>query len=134
MGTIAREIAAAEVDAWLDYQGISAEQKAQLAANVERMIKGVQDGMLTIDKNTFDITQKLRFSFGKETKITEIKLKSQITVSELHDQQKKIKPDDIHGQGLAYAAAAAGEMIEVLGKMHHKDYNLTDAIVVFFML
>lgn len=131
---VAREIAEKEVYAWLDMQGITEKQRELFVSSIERIIDAVQNGYVTINPETNSITQKLKFPFGKEIKITELTYKPQITVQDVMDAKRLLDPEDVMSTTFAHLSAATGELCVSLFKMNNKDFKLCDAIILFFML
>lgn len=131
---IGKNIAETEVNAWLDFQGITAAQKIVFAPTIVRLVEAVQDGTLTIDSATNSLTQKLKFPFGKEAKVIKLTYKPRLTVGEIDDAKSKISEESSLRNTFAHLMAATCEPIAVLTLMDNKDFKLCDAIILFFMM
>ncbi len=134
-GVISNDIATKEVNDWVSFQGITDKQKENLSVknSINRMIQAVEEGTLIIDGATKVITQKLKFPFGEEIKISELKFKPHLTVGNIINARAGLD-DDEASVPLGYISAATGEPVKVLLKMNSKDYKLSDTIILFFML
>ena len=129
-----RSLAIAEVKSWLDFQGINEAKREVLSNSMNRIIDAVTIG-LVVFKEDKSVVQKLRFPFGAEQfTITELKFKPSIKVGDVQTQMLGTRDDDSFASAMAHISAATGEPKAVIQEMNNKDYKLSDAIIVFFML
>lgn len=127
------EVALTEVEKWLDYKKISAVKKLACATNILRIVDAMCMGALVMDPTTMIITQKLKFPFGLEAKVDELKFKPRITVDDIQSRLGSVGNTGVD-RVRAYIAAATGEDVNVLGKMDTEDNHLAGDLVVFFMI
>lgn len=130
---IPKEQAIKELDAWLKFQEISDEQKELYKTNIGIFANAIQTGHVIIGENK-EITQKLKYHFGAEVKIKELKYKPQLTVGEVENHKIGIDKDGDLRATLAHLSASTGELPSTLTKMNTKDFNISAAIILFFMV
>lgn len=134
MGVVSKEVATKEVNAWVEFQGIEESQKEDLKNTINKLVDAVCNGNITINLDTFVITQKLKFPIGSEVKIKELVYQPSITVGDVQKHLKGVDSADRYSNVYAHIAAATGEPKSVISLLNLKDYNLSDSIIVFFML
>lgn len=131
--TIAKDIAEKEVNDWLTRIDFSEGQRKDFEANINIMVNAVQNGTVSIDPKTNDVTQKLKRPFGKEEKITQLKFKTDISVSEINQYKKGIDHDSDNRNTIAYICASTGNLASIIEQMNARDFNVSTAIVLFFV-
>ncbi len=130
---IERDAATAEVNKWLDFQGISEKQRTDAVATVNIVVNAVCAGHLIINEDN-SLTQKLKHPFGDKVKISELKYKSTpITVREVDSFKAGVPEDTKLRSHVAHVCAATGELYSVLSGMSTKDYNTAISLIIFFM-
>lgn len=134
MSVISKEIATNEIDQWLTAIGTSEDQKEGLKNNVQILVNGVVSGALVIDSETNNVTQKLRVVFGKEEKISQLNFKPFLTVGEIETFKKSISQDNDNRNTSAAICASTGNPYSVIEQMNAKDFNLSAALVLFFIV
>jgi hypothetical protein len=130
---ISQEQAQKEVDSWLDFKKVSEKKRLSCKGNIDRLVDALCEGHLILDPATKVFTQKLKFPFGKEVEVSELKFKPRITVSDAQSRTLNVVQGDGYGNAFAYIAAATGEDMNVISKMDPEDYYLSGDLVVFFM-
>lgn len=134
-----RQLAEKEVNGWLDFQCIPKRQRDSMDATYQRLVDGVEDGRIIINPD-FSVIQKLKFPASDA--VTELKFKPRLQVAEIK-QAQELEPGEEskedgkttgYDTGFAYVKALTGQHKAMTGRMADKDYKLTDAIVLFFML
>lgn len=131
---VSEEAATGELNKWLDFQDIPEKQRVELKANIEILISAICNGKLIINDDN-SLTQKLKHPFGEQIKISELKYRSTpITVGEVDQFKSGIAQDVDNRSMLANVCAATGQLYSVLSKMSSKDYNLSAAVIIFFMV
>lgn len=131
--TIAKDIAEKEVNDWLSRIDFSEGQRADFAANINIMVNAVSNGSVSIDPVTNEVTQKLKRPFGKEEKISQLKFKTDITISEINTYKKGVDADADNRTTIAYICASSGNLASVIEQMNARDFNVSTAIVLFFV-
>lgn len=136
---VGREIAEMEVNAWLDSKGINEKQRGEEGngESVEKLIEAVQDGTLSIDQETFEITHSLRIPIENdegETTISSLVYKPRLKVFELQKALKGTKGSDVDARLIAYISAFSGKPKGVIGGLDLIDYNIAQGIAIFFMV
>lgn len=134
MGVLSREIAEKEVKAWLDYKRVS-PRKRELKANVEaleKMVAAFEDGLLSMNQETFDITHKLIFPMGVDVQTDKLVYKARIPYVRVQTELKGLATDDIGKFTPAYIAAITGEPKAVIAAMDTEDLAIASSIASFF--
>ena len=127
---VSREVAAGEVDSWLDARKVRPSKREHLKNNIEELIDFMVDGIITIDPDdSFNITHKLMFPIGDKI---EFKYKSRIQNFDITNRLKTAGSDQI-SRISAYIGALSGEGVGIIGKMDTEDYEIAAVIAVFFM-
>jgi hypothetical protein len=134
MSVISREVAEKEVKAWLDHKKVPQRKRDQkdTQANIEKMIAGFQDGVLTLNPETFEITQTLLFPVGVDIKDEKFVYKSRIPYARVQSELKGIATDDIGKFTPAYIAAITGQAKAIIAAMDTEDMAIATAIASFF--
>lgn len=134
MGVVSREVAEKEVKNWLDFKKVPPRKRElrESVANIEKLVAAVEDGVLEIDEDTFDITQKLVFPTGVDVKSHTLIHKARIPYSRIQQELKGIATDDIGRFTPAYIAAITGEAKAVIAAMDTEDYAISASIAGFF--
>lgn len=134
---ITLEAANEEIESWLDFKKISAQKRKSLSDQIETLIEAMCDGSLVLEKGdeseSFVFTQSLKFPFGKDEKITELKFKSRMGIATIHLHLKDVKSTDADGRLLAHVAALTSQNKEILKNMDTVDYSTSSAIAMFFI-
>ncbi len=123
--------ATSEVGRWLDYRRVRPQVREESEDEIGNLISAVQYGDIIIDDNC-NITVKLAFPIGK-TEIPEIIIKPRVDLSQIRQQMKGTKPNDLHGTLMAYAAALTGHPKGIFNTIESGDWRLVRAIVGFFL-
>lgn len=132
MDKITREVAEAEVNSWLDYKKIGQEKRETYKKNIDNMVEAIMDGWLMLQEDkTFK--HLLKFEVGEEKKVTELSYTPRITVSKINTAMKGVPSNDGDARILAYAHALTGTAKGILSKLDTEDYNISQAIVLFFL-
>lgn len=134
MSVVSKDIAEKEVNEWLTAIGTSEDQKEGLKNNVQILMNGVVNGALVIDSENQNVTQKLRVVFGKEEKISQLNFKPYLTVGEIETFKKSISQDNDNRNTSAAICASTGNPYSVIEQMNAKDFNLSAALVLFFIV
>jgi hypothetical protein len=129
MSSVSIELASQEVEKWLDCKRISPRKREKFADSIENLIEGFQDGILTLNEESNEITHHLIFPDG-ETK--ELVFKSQLNVGEIHNYLKQVKPGDGDGRVKAYISALTGKPSAIINRLDSEDYNVSAQVAVFF--
>lgn len=130
---VSKEQATKELNSWLTLQCISDEQKKSMEGNIYILVGAIQSGHLIIDDKKC-LVQTLRFPFGAEIKVSQLKYKNELTVGEVQDHKAGIAKDDDLRETIGHLAAATGQPATVLRKMNTKDFNISAAAIPFFMV
>lgn len=122
-----KEIAVQEVMAWLDYKKVKPHQREKMELSIDHMVECVQYGILSIDTNSYEITQTL--DFPVEGLLEKLTYKPRISVAELNKIAKAANGADVF---LANLSALTNQGVSILSKMDSEDMKLAQAIVGFF--
>lgn len=128
--TVAIEVAGKEIKEWLDFKKIDDIKRVKLSESIQDLIMAVYSGILVVNTETKEITQKLKFPIGQ---YTELKYKARVQMSEIQQRTAVLQKSDMIGTSFAYAAAVTGVSPEILKQLDSEDFGIMDRIVFFFM-
>lgn len=126
---MSREIAATEITAWLDYKRVKESTRESFKAQTDVLIEAMTYGDITVNSDTFVITQKL--AFPVDTLLDKLEYKPRMTIGDLNKIPSKL--GDFDSKVAAYIAALTGKALSHIQKMDSEDYKTGQAIAVFFI-
>lgn len=130
---ITREVAKSEIDSWLDYKKIFSATREANAENIEFLEEMICEGVISIDKDTKEITHNLLFPLGDESKISKLVYKPRINDRMLNPYLKGVKSNDADGRLTAYVSALTSQMRNVISNLDSQDKKISMSIAVFFL-
>jgi len=133
MSAISREQATKEITAWLDYKKIKDSQREANKPQVDAMIDAMEAGTISMDENTYAITQKLDVPDSVGSLFTDLTYKARISIGELQRATSAVKATDFDGKITGYISALTGKPFSHIQKLDSEDYKIGQAIAVFFM-
>ena len=133
MTSVSREVAEAEVQAWLDKKKVFKTTSENNKDSVEILVDGVCQGVLSLDQTTWKFKHKLLFPFGDQIKVEELNYHSRLNDKMLKPYLNGVKPSDAEGRLLAYIAALTGQARAVLEELDTADKKIAMAIAIFFL-
>ena len=128
---VSKEVAEKDINAWLDYKNVKATKRESFKAQIDLLTESIQSGEVEVDDKTFTITQKLNTPI-EGLGITELTYKPRLSVGEMRRGATNVKPMDFVGNVVANIATATGKGMSVIDKMDSADYDVAQAIAVFF--
>lgn len=135
-GTIAREVAAKEVQKWLDFKKVkeSKLQKEEYQGAIETMTEAVADGTLKLTPE-FEWVHKLAFpiSGGEGVTTESFTYKPRLQVREIQQQMAGAKGADGYSLILANLAALSSQPKALLAAMETDDWGVASSIALFFL-
>lgn len=129
---VAKEVAQAEIEKWLDYKKFTEQRREDKKENIETLISAISDGNLVVDSDC-NLIQKLMSPFGDEMKITELKYKPRLTPFALKFHLNGVKATDMDARVCAYVCALTSQAKGVIEKLDMEDYLIAQSIAFFFM-
>lgn len=129
---ISKEQATKEVEAWLDSKCVSQRKRDKAKQAIEDLIEFFEYGILTLNHETFEITQILQLPVG-DSGIKELKYKSRMPVGAAYDHLTKVKSGDGDGRVMAYVTALTGVNSGIVKAIDTEDYDACVAIAYFFL-
>lgn len=129
---ITPEVAAVEVQKWLDEKKISQKKRTANQDSIDKLVEAVVEGHLKLTEKFF-WELKLMFPPVGEDPPKELKFRPRITVGDLQKQTKGISADDPQGIMIAYTAAVTGQPKGVISAIDQDDFLVAQAIVIFFL-
>ena len=136
MSKVERNVAEQEVEAWLDFKNVSPRKRKEHEEIIETLVNAVEDGVLSIDSESFEITQKLYIPVENnegEVTLDSLKYVARAKVFEIHNGLKGIKGSDPQSMILGYASAITKQPKPVLRNLDTSDFGIAQAISIFFM-
>lgn len=133
MGVITREIAEAEITAWLDKKKIMSQQREENKSSIDTLIEAIVEGVLVLDSDTNTFTHKLLFQMDGEMPVTELTYKPRLNDNMLRPYLSGVKPADVDARILAYMAALTGKAKGILSALDTADKRIATSIVLFFL-
>jgi hypothetical protein len=132
MGKVNRELAEQTVDKWLDYKRVKPAKRESYKASIENITDAVEEGSLILNEETHELEYTLDIPIG-EAKIQVLKFRPRLTVGEINKRLKGVSPKEADARVVAYVAALTGQNSGVIELLDTNDYDVCQAISVFFM-
>jgi hypothetical protein len=132
MGKVNRELAEQTVDKWLDYKRVKPAKRESYKASIENIIDAVEEGSLILNEETHELEYTLDIPIG-ESKIQVLKFRPRLTVGEINKRLKGVSPKEADARVVAYVSALTGQNSGVIEMLDTNDYDVCQAISVFFM-
>lgn len=132
MDKISREVAAQEINGWLDYKKISAKKRELHKDAIDNLVDAVVEGALTLNEN-FEFTQTLKFPLEGEANLTALKYKPRVKVETVQMHLQGVKPTDNYGLIHSYIAALTTQPKSLIKNLDTEDYSVAYGIAIFFM-
>lgn len=129
-----REVAAKEIEKWLDEKKVSQTKRESKKDQIESLVCGIMDGDLTVnEKGEFEHT--LKFPGDSPAAVKKMVYKQRILIGDVqhHIKNNKITLTDFDGRINCYIQALTGQPYAVIAKMESTDYDIMQSIAVFFM-
>lgn len=136
MSKVERKTAKLEIKAWLDFKNISERKRKENDEIIENLVNAVEDGVISIDPESFEITQQLFVPIENdagEVTMESLTYIARAKVYEIHNGLKGIKGGDAHGMVLGYASAITKQPKEVIKNLDTSDFSIAQSIAIFFM-
>ena len=132
MGKVNRELAEQTVDKWLDYKRVKPAKRESYKASIENITDAVEEGSLILNEETHELEYTLDIPIG-ESKIQVLKFRPRLTVGEINKRLKGVSPKEADARVVAYVSALTGQNSGVIEMLDTNDYDVCQAISVFFM-
>ncbi len=130
------ETAQAEVQSWLDYKKVSDQKQKNLKENTDIMAHAIVDGRLVLRAEDMHFVHALSFAVknasGKET-VSELVYKPRLTVKDVNDRMKGVKPADGDARIVRLVGAITGQPSAVLENLDTEDNSLAQQFASFFL-
>lgn len=134
MSKIAKEVAEAEVTAWLDQKKVLPSTRESHEDYINTLISAVEEGVLVRVAETNTFVHKLQFpDLGGDEAFTELKYKSRINDFQLAPFKKGVSPKDADGQFNALVAGLTDQAKGLISKLDSQDKKIATAIAIFFL-
>ena len=132
METIAKEVAEAEINGWLDYKKIGNAKRDANTSNINTLVDAVCDGTLVVlpDKS---IKHTLKFATDGDAPVTELVYKPRVAVREINKAMTGVKADDNDARLIGYVAAVTGKAKGIIGGLDSVDMSIATSIALFFV-
>lgn len=133
---ITPELAAKEVESWLDYKKVKTGKRENLADQISILEENVCDGTLVLDDKTHKFTHKLQFPIENskgEVTVKEIIYKPRLKVKEINAKMTGVKANDADGRVIGYVAALTEQPVAVISNLDTEDNSLAQAFAMFFL-
>ena len=135
MNKISRVEAEKEFQKWCEAKRIKQGKIEGNQESGETIVEAIEIGAMTLnDKNEF----KYSLIFPIKTDKNDVILKEltfipRLKVGQLHNKLQGVKASDADGRILAYVSALTGQNSGLLKKIDLEDYNICQAIAIFFL-
>jgi hypothetical protein len=129
MEKIAREVAAAEVEKWLDKKNVSQNKRESFKDHIDVLVDAVSEGALSINDECI-FTQKLNCPVGDTTHLNYRLRLNRLLVT---PYMKGVKASDGDGRIVAYTAALTDIPKNIISALDTEDQRISDSIAVFFV-
>jgi len=118
-----------EVEKWLDFKRVKPKKRTDNEDSIQIMIEAFEEGVLTLDEKTHEITQHLTFEAAGKKSVT---YKPRLKVGESQRRLKGVKSTDGHAMLMAYVSELTGENSAVISDFDSEDYGIARTIATFF--
>jgi hypothetical protein len=132
MEKVVKEVAFEEVEKWLDHKKISDKKRESYKEQVDLLVESISDGYLSLNDD-FTFTQKLKFPISNQISTSQLTYKPRLKMSEIHRRLEGVKTSDSDGRVCAYIAALTSQPKEVIKELDTVDYEIGQAITIFFL-
>jgi hypothetical protein len=131
MSKVSKDVAAADINRWLDFKKVPDRRRSDLSDQVESLVSMVEEGNLIVNEDcslelilTEPIAERDRLRF-----------KTRLQVRDIHTRLKGagIKGGDADGRIVAYISALTGLSMGECELLDTSDYSFASNVVVFFM-
>lgn len=126
------EVAQVAMDKWLNYKRVGERKRDSNADSIEVMMDGFEDGSLTLNEETHEITHTLCFPLGENEAVKQLTYKPRVSVGVLQSYLTKTKSGDADGRVTAYVQALTGQTSNIIKGLDTEDNRIAQAIALFF--
>ena len=133
MDKVSRDVAAQEIESWLDYKKINARKRESYQDQIDTLIDGVCDGALVLNADTHVLTHNLKFPLEAEVNTSSLDYTPRVKMKAIHHNMQGVKSGDADGRVCAYIATLAGKPKELIKAMDTEDYSIAQAVAIFFL-
>lgn len=133
MSKVTIEVAEDEINSWLDKKKILPGLRDARREHINQLVECIQEGVLELNNETFELTHNLLEPFGNEQKTTKLVYKPRLNDKLLQPWLKGVKGDDAEGRMLGYVAALTNTNRLLLELMDTADKRIAMAIAIFFL-
>jgi len=130
---ISREVAEAEVTAWLDFKKIFKSQREKDKDNIEILIEAICEGILVLDPETNCFTLNLMVPVGVDIITTSLTFLARMNDKILKPYMIGLRAGDSIGYLNNYAAALTGAPKPLIESLDSSDKKIVMAITSFFI-
>jgi len=127
---ITKEQAEREITAWLDFKKVRPRQRAVFAAQYDTLVEAMQYGDIIMDGETFVIKHKLITPV--DGLIDSLEYQPRKTVGELQKAANGVGATDSDGRLNSILSCITGRGLSHLQKMYPEDFEICQAVAVFF--
>ena len=133
MSALSPEVAMQEIEKWLDHKKVSASKRESNQEAIKSLAEEISSGSMVLDDTTFNLVYKIKYQSVTEAPVKELIFKPRLNIGAVYNHLQGIKPTDADGRLFAYAAALTNNPKEVIKKLDIDDWNVVQAVVVFFL-
>ncbi len=133
MTSVSREVAEAEVTAWLDKKKVLQGTRERYKDFTDNLIDAVAEGVLSLDPDTNKFLHKLLFPFGDQIKVESLTYEARLNDKTLQQWMRGVKNDDSEGRMIGVVAALTKTARELLYQMDTADKKIAMSIAIFFV-
>ena len=135
-GKITREVAEADITAWMDGKKLTQSQRDQNKDSIDTLVDSVMDGVLRRDETTNALIHTLAFPIGKQseqtTQVSELTYKPRLNDKQKQSEMKGVKANDFDGRFNALIAALTGKTRGEIELLDTVDHRIALSVGIFF--
>jgi|GEM_PF-1080363 hypothetical protein len=128
---MSHDLAASEVERWLDYKQIDDLQREDQEGSIKYLISYIKSGHLILNED-YSFTHRLKFPLDSAG-LTILNYKSRVMEKELSSKLMGVRADDTDGRIVAHISALTGQVIGIIKSLDKEDIKIARSIAVFFM-
>ena len=133
MSKIAKEVAEAEIEKWLDFKKILAGERERNSDTIALLVDAIMEGALEYDESTNKLKHYLLHPFQNEQPLTELTYLPRINDNMLQPNLRGVSAKDGDARLIAVICTLTGQARGIIQKLDSTDKRIALSIAVFFL-
>lgn len=133
LDVIAKPVAQAEIEAWLNFKKVGNKKRTDNQGNIDTLVDAMTGGFLVLDSESKTFTHKLKFPLGEKEDVLSLTYKPRCSYRDARPYLEDVKSTDFDERIVGYFAALTGSHKAYYRAMDSEDMDIARAIVIFFL-